>query len=43
MKNVVLKDHPVMTSAVNFGHKASNQTKTVQQKAFDTLNSTNKD
>ena len=31
-KNVVSKDHPVMTSAVYFGHKASNQTKPCNKK-----------
>ena len=31
-KNVVLKDYPVMTSAVYFGHKASNQTKPCNKK-----------
>ena len=29
---MVLKDHPVMTSAVYFGHKASNQTKPCNKK-----------
>ena len=41
--NVVLKDHPVMTSAVYFGHKASNQTKPCKKKAFDFWNILNKD